>query len=70
MAAAISIVPPSRRQTVSALLRDFVDRVFSGSARPLSFTSRVTAGVKADLEALRQMLDEAPMIAADERAGG
>jgi len=48
-----------RRQTVSALLRDFVDRVFNGSARPLLLHLAGDGKVsKADLEALRQLLDE------------
>ena len=48
-----------RRQTVSALLKDFLDRVFNGSAKPL-LAHLVSEGrlSKAEIEELRQLLDE------------
>ena len=46
-----------RRQTVSALLKDFVDRVFNGSAQPL-LAHLVSEGrlSKTEREELRQLL--------------
>jgi BlaI family transcriptional regulator, penicillinase repressor len=48
-----------RRQTVSALLKDFLDRVFNGSAKPL-LAHLVSEGrlSKSEIEELRQLLEE------------
>src|SRR5262245_23751369 len=46
-----------RRQTVSAMLGDFVDRVFNGSAKPLLVHLVQDGKVsKADIEELRELL--------------
>lgn len=49
-----------RRQTVSIMLRDFVDRVFNGSAKPL-LVHLVEDGrlSKADIDDLRKLLKDA-----------
>jgi BlaI family penicillinase repressor len=48
-----------RRQTVSALLKDFVDRVFNGSARPLLLHLAGDGRIsKSDVEELRRLLDD------------
>ena len=48
-----------RRQTVSALLKDFMDRVFNGSAKPL-LVHLVAEGrlSKSEIEELRELLKE------------
>ena len=48
-----------RRQTVSALLKDFLDRVFNGSAKPL-LAHLVSEGrlSKAEIDELRQLLEQ------------
>jgi BlaI family transcriptional regulator, penicillinase repressor len=48
-----------RRQTVSALLKDFMDRVFNGSAKPL-LVHLVSEGrlSKSEIEELRELLKE------------
>ena len=48
-----------RRHTVSALLKDFMDRVFNGSAKPL-LVHLVSEGrlSKSEIEELRQLLKE------------
>jgi BlaI family transcriptional regulator, penicillinase repressor len=48
-----------RRQTVSALLKDFMDRVFDGSAKPL-LVHLVSEGrlSKSEIEELRQLLKD------------
>jgi len=48
-----------RRHTVTALLKDFVDRVFNGSAKPL-LVHLVSEGrlSKSEIEELRQLLKE------------
>ena len=48
-----------RRQTVSALLKDFMDRVFNGSAKPL-LVHLVSEGrlSKREIEELKQLLEE------------
>jgi predicted transcriptional regulator len=48
-----------RRQTVSAMLKDFVDRVFAGSARPLLVQLLADERLsKAEIEELRRLLKE------------
>jgi len=48
-----------RRQTISALLKDFMDRVFNGSAKPL-LVHLVSDGrlSKSEIEELRELLKE------------
>lgn len=48
-----------RRQTVSALLKDFLDRVFNGSVKPL-LVHLVSEGrlSKSEIEELRELLKE------------
>lgn len=49
----------ARRQAVSALLRDFVDRVFNGSVRPLLLHLASDGRLsKEDVEELRRRLEE------------
>lgn len=48
-----------RGQAISALLRDFVDRVFNGSARPLLLHLAADGRLsKADVDELRRLLED------------